>query len=366
MPAKPKKTARDRGEPEYKKVSQNLYRRQTTGRYYGLIKRAGKQFRRSLKTDDRKLAERRIADLKQEVAVFQPGADSDASFDMIGERWLNLHKVAWKPSTLKRRETCVKNLKPFFKGSAIRRISSKQCEEWVVKRGEKIAPQTFAHELSTMKGIFDYSVTNGLMLKNPAVAIKRRKIVQHEMQVPSREQFRELVAAIRQSDGRSDSQKKAKAGTDLVELLAYSGCRLAEGTSLCWRDVDFERNRIIVRGGEHGTKNTEIRPVPMSGSLSALLKRLKSESPAKADDLIVRTKSARKCLETACRRLDLPNFTHHDFRHFFATTCIESGIDIPTISRWLGHKDGGALAMKVYGHLRAEHSEKMIAKVNFD
>jgi hypothetical protein len=26
--------------------------------------------------------------------------------------------------------------------------------------------------------------------------------------------------------------------------------------------------------------------------------------------------------------------------------CIESGLDIPTISRWLGHSDGGALAMR--------------------
>ena len=40
----------------------------------------------------------------------------------------------------------------------------------------------------------------------------------------------------------------------------------------------------------------------------------------------------------------------HDLRHFFATTCIESGVDIPTVSRWLGHKDGGALAMRLYGH----------------
>ena len=47
---------------------------------------------------------------------------------------------------------------------------------------------------------------------------------------------------------------------------------------------------------------------------------------------------------------------HHDLRHLFATICIESGVDIPTVSRWLGHQDGGALAMKTYGHLRDEHS----------
>jgi integrase len=68
----------------------------------------------------------------------------------------------------------------------------------------------------------------------------------------------------------------------------------------------------------------------------------------------------------ACRNLGLPHFTHHDFRHFFATTCIESVVDIPTISRWLGHKDGGALAMKTYGHLRDEHSLAMSKRVVFE
>jgi len=62
----------------------------------------------------------------------------------------------------------------------------------------------------------------------------------------------------------------------------------------------------------------------------------------------------------------VPNgFTHHDLRHLFATRCIESGVDIPTVSRWLGHKDGGALAMKTYGHLRDQHSTNMAQKVVF-
>jgi integrase len=57
--------------------------------------------------------------------------------------------------------------------------------------------------------------------------------------------------------------------------------------------------------------------------------------------------------------------THHDLRHLFATRCIESGVDIPTVSRWLGHKDGGALAMRVYGHLRDAHSADMAKRVTF-
>jgi integrase len=57
--------------------------------------------------------------------------------------------------------------------------------------------------------------------------------------------------------------------------------------------------------------------------------------------------------------------TRHDLRHLFATRCIESGVDIPTVSRWLGHRDGGNLAMKTYGHLRQEHSQAMAKLVTF-
>jgi hypothetical protein len=43
----------------------------------------------------------------------------------------------------------------------------------------------------------------------------------------------------------------------------------------------------------------------------------------------------------------------------------KSSVDIPTVSRWLGHKDGGELAMKVYGHLRDQHSVEMAQKGTF-
>ncbi|MFM1737808.1 tyrosine-type recombinase/integrase [Akkermansia muciniphila] len=61
----------------------------------------------------------------------------------------------------------------------------------------------------------------------------------------------------------------------------------------------------------------------------------------------------------------MPHVRIHDLRHFFATSCIEAGIDIPTVAKWLGHRDGGALAMKVYGHLRDEHSKEAARKLTF-
>jgi integrase len=77
----------------------------------------------------------------------------------------------------------------------------------------------------------------------------------------------------------------------------------------------------------------------------------------KDTEKVFRVKECQKAIDAACKKLGLSRFTHHDLRHMFATVCIESGVDIPTVSRWLNHKDGGTLAMKTYGHLRAEHSQ---------
>lgn len=122
---------------------------------------------------------------------------------------------------------------------------------------------------------------------------------------------------------------------------------------------------ILVTGGEGGTKNHEQRTAPMTNALRALLGRLRTNPPPQPSDFVAKIDSAKNGLAAASRRLGYPRFTHHDFRHFFATTCIEAGVDIPTVSRWLGHKDGGALAMRVYGHLRQEHSLAAIKRVMF-
>ncbi|MCU0782942.1 MAG: site-specific integrase [Verrucomicrobia bacterium] len=351
----------------------NLYRlllpgdkpNKPSGAYYAVIKRGRKQFRRTLRSKDRKLAQRRLAELKNKIGNLVASDEAGLSFDATAERWLALTGHELKPRSLERRRTSLKGLSPFFRGLALRNVTKAHCERWLTERGSKVAPQTFAHELTALKRTFDYAVEQGLILGNPASHIRRRKIHQAEITIPTREQFQQLITSIRLSDGRAGSQRKATPGADLIELLAYSGARLGEATALCWRDINFAKGTVTITGGEGGTKNNESRTIPMTDALRGLLTRLHEERQPAPDDEVSPIKDAKTTLRKACKRLGLPAFSHHDFRHMFATTCIEAGVDIPTVSRWLGHKDGGALAMKVYGHLRDEHSAAQIKKVSF-
>src|SRR5207249_5129276 len=206
------------------------------------------------------------------------------------------------------------------------------------------------------------AIEAGVIYSNPAAVLKRAAIRGKEIALPTTDKFNALIAEMRAGHSR-DSRNCA----DFALGLAVTGMRKGEANALEWRDVNFEATEIVVRGDpETGTKNWELRRVPLIPDARALLERMRSEradEPLNAKVFVVR--ESQKSLDRACKKVGTARITHHDLRHLFATRCIESGVDVPTVSRWLGHKDGGALAMKVYGHLRRDHSVEMAKKVTF-
>jgi len=111
--------------------------------------------------------------------------------------------------------------------------------------------------------------------------------------------------------------------------------------------VDWQRKGIIIRGNpETGTKNWEIRRIPIMPDMENLLKRMRADRSGACEGKILEITECPITLRKACSDLGISKLRHHDLRHLFATRGIEGSVDIPTVSRWLGHKDGGALAMK--------------------
>ena len=145
-------------------VGENLWRLESSGAYYGLLKRGRKQFRRSLKTNDRALAKRRLAELREDVAELSLKENGTVTFDPMAERWLDNVRHSIKESTVLRNKTCIKNGTPFFQGLGVQNITSRHCMDWVTKRGVGIAPSTFAHELDTLRLIFNFAISQGLIL----------------------------------------------------------------------------------------------------------------------------------------------------------------------------------------------------------
>jgi integrase len=210
--------------------------------------------------------------------------------------------------------------------------------------------------------VINVAIEAGVLYDNPARFIKKLRVRQKELQLPNCDQFLEMVESI-----ESGNRRYSRDCANLVRFLAYGGFRKSEAANITWADCDFGKGEIIVRGDSvTGTKNWTIRRVPMIPDMRKLLERLKSENPdALPSHPVMRVRECQQTLNQATKSIGMAKITHHDLRHLFATLCIESGVDIPTVSRWLGHKDGGALAMKVYGHLRDQHSVAMAQRVTF-
>lgn len=245
-----------------------------------------------------------------------------------------------------------------------RRVTAEQCQDWVRKNKGTGSASRFNNTLGALKTLFALAIKKGARRTNPAVEMKRKHVPTKDLSIilPTRPQFHSLVAAIRDGGGRF-----SKASADFVEFLAYTGVRKDEARWILWQHCDFQRGEILVTGSpDKGTKNSERRRIPMIQDCRALLERIQAQRGQQAGTApVMLVNESQKAMDRAFQQLGLARLTHHDLRHYFATISIESGVDIPTVAKWLGHKDGGVLAMKIYGHLRNEHSLAAARKVSF-
>ena len=343
----------------------------SNGNYYGRIKISGKIIRESLETEVWTTAKLRLTDfLKNHQEVRERVALPQFSEVVeVFKRELE-NDPTIKPRSKEYRLLCllkIKNSWPSLWELRLDEITPQACKEWAAALHGKIASHYYNNTIATLRQIIDVGIKahkehGGPPLENPAAELSRTRVKQKTLSLPEPSQFKGLIENLRKRSGGWGERV-----ADLVEFLTYGGMRIhSEAMWVIWSDIDWQRKQIIVRGNpETGTKNSEMRRVPILPDMEGLLARLKDKLGAVQDGRILQVSECHLALSRACKEIGISRLTHHDLRHLFATRCIESGVDIPTVSRWLGHKDGGALAMKTYGHLRNEHSQAMAQKVKF-
>jgi integrase len=362
-----------RGESPWEKTSYaNLVRYAPSAVYFARIRIGGKLIRRSLETTVLSVAKLKLTDLEKDergkLEKLQKSATGNSKFgDLMAEyrKRLEINPTIKAKTRTYYSERIAAILKswPGIAELDVRRIKPEDCEIWAGRYVKQVSPTNFNNSIGVVRSILQIAVERGHRYSNPADGLKRTKVKKKDLTLPSQSQFLDLVKEIRRVPFGP-----GLASADLVEFLAFGGFRKSEAANVLWEDCDFHKGEIVVRGDpETGTKNGESRRVPMIPDMRRLLERLRESRPdAKQVDRVMRVKECQGAITRACQKLEVRRFTHHDLRHLFATRCIESGVDIPTVARWLGHKDGGALAMKVYGHLRDQHSSNMAQRVTFD
>lgn len=356
----------------------NLIRFVASGTLFARFKARGKLIRQSLDTSDLEVGKRKLDDLvRAERGATESRRDGKLTFkDALSEFRERGYRVAIAGRTVRKRKPLKERTRGYYEERitallkswpelepiSLRKVSQRDCESWADRFSRVSSASAFNHTISVLRQVIQIGVEAGARHDNPAISLGRVSERPKKLQLPSRDQFERFVAEVENS-----GSGWSKPCANLIRFLAFSGLRKTEAANVTWQDVDFDGGKIVVWGDPEGrTKNGEFRAVPMIPDMRRLLERLRAENPdAPASDRVMRVQECQKAMDRAAKELEMHRLTHHDLRHLFATRCIESGVDIPTVSRWLGHKDGGALAMKVYGHLRDEHSVDMAKKVTF-
>lgn len=185
---------------------------------------------------------------------------------------------------------------------------------------------------SILNDSFFQAVRLGYILSNPMDGTERIKHTRNKGKALTLEEQRRFLQII------ADNPRK---GLYLFYLL--SGVRCSEALTLKWSDIDYHARRIHI----HGTKTPQAnRFIPLFPQLSELLQNF----PHVGEFVFPYTAYAVKNHFQRIKRKCGFNFRLHDLRHTFATRCIESGISLLTISKWLGHSNINITA-SIYAHL---------------
>jgi integrase len=380
---------------------QCLLRNQQSRKYYARVTLHGKQKWFSLDTDVFSVAKLRLGDKIAEVdkqrGTVAHVAAGKATLGEIIEVYLARTRANpdFRPATVSSRITALKKLTKTWKG--IEGLEPKQITpaaifDWVSKfktEGTNFFPPgakrairgnsatSVNRAVDTLRRLMDIAIEQGQIHSNPVLVRPtngrlKKKITPKKLQLPSMVQVGKLIAAMEDNGSPGGWGKEA---ADLCRFLMMTGARIGEVPFTVWRDVDWDRQQLHLPGYKTDASDRFI-PLfaPLQQLLKAIIERRKSAARFAVDgkallepgDPILRLKECQKSIDAACLKTKVPRLTHHDFRHLFATICIESGVDIPTVAGWLGHHDGGVLAMQTYGHLRREHSQLAAAKVTFN
>jgi integrase len=237
------------------------------------------------------------------------------------------------------------------------------CRLWWTKKAQSCSPRTANGALGAVRKIFAMLRDSGYVVSDPTAKLERLSLKPTEFFIPGKEEFVRIVEEIRRAPLLRKYREKSldSPAADMVAFLAYSGLRIEEARRLVWGDIG--KDSISVPAIKHAVKRRILYINPALRDVIERMKKTNNNLTATSPVFVI--ENPRKALTNACVRLGLPHVRVHDLRHFFATTCIEQGVDIPTVAKWLGHQDGGALAMRVYGHLRDEHSKEQASRLRF-
>ncbi len=219
--------------------------------------------------------------------------------------------------------------------------------------------RSIQRELSSIRGLYQYLIREGVMKSNPAKEVSAPKGEQRLPKTCDAEQIGHLL------DHRSSDDDLLVRDLAMFELMYSSGLRLAELISINQTDIDIGQQQLIVIG-----KGNKTRYLPIgSRAIEAIRRwlRIRLDFCRNQDNEAlfisrlgkrISPRNVQNRLNALVKRrsLDQP-LSPHALRHSFATHLLESSGDLRAVQELLGHANINTT--QIYTHLDFQHLAKV-------
>jgi len=290
--------------------------------------------------------------------------DRGVLFGPYAEEWYHIYK---EPKISPSSADCYmvslkKHVLPEFGDRQLRAISANDINKFMLgKAGYGIT--TLRYMAIIIKNVFRVAAAQGIIDRNPALSI-----IVPDAETNKRRALTDAERAAVLSVGNEHPEGL------LLLLLYYTGMRIGEAVGLQWRDVDFQRRVIHVsrdidfKTGEVGSvkSRASVRDIPMPDALRISLELKRGvgntfvlqapQSHTHLSQATLRRRWGRLMAALvkaepgieACDGASI--LTAHYFRHNYASTLYNAGVDILSAQRFLGHADVKT-TLAIYAHL---------------
>lgn len=210
------------------------------------------------------------------------------------------------------------------------------------ERERGMSPSTLRARYVSLRAFFDYLIKRKWFAEpNPLSTIDRPKVPKDKrprsVELAELRQLLASVGLVKWSDLRDRV---------ILQLLFFSGLRVSELVGLHVTDVDIGRALVIVRSA----KGDKDRPVPCLPALgSDLLAYLYSRPAWNGPELflsndgaghasrVLTVEGVRQMLRRRCKKIGIRILNPHAFRHGFAMTTLNAGLEMSAVSTAMGH-----------------------------
>lgn len=273
--------------------------------------------------------------------------------DDTPETWYGRYKQTISQSSYKARRGVASHLAeliPLY----FEQISPKLVEDLYMRVGFD-KPRTAIKLSQTIKMILRNAKVRGQRINDDAISVKAPRYTPGDRRFLTHSEVDKLVEAAEDGDPQL---------ANLIRFMALTGLRIHE--ALLLQDGDVLAAIVVGKSKTAAGR----RSIPHTDATRALVARQKL-ARAKGSEYLFPSPTGKQAhlshtsakLVAARERAGMLDVTFHALRHTFATNLVAANVHPKQAAELMGHKDGGALFLRTYGHLYPNAAEAAMAQV---